>query len=224
MISLKKSFRNWEQKLKLLKTDFGVDMQILKETKDDYKINNVISSVENLVEQACKAKSNVCGYGAWSHHIVYVVKYAKILAERLNADSEIVEIAALLHDYAAVKDKKYRDEHHIHGAKFAEEILKELNYPQDKIEKVKHSILSHRASVLIEKKTPEDICVASADAMSHIDQVVSILYVRYVKFGETIEEGKLWTIKKLDRTWNKLCPEGREIIKEKYLCAKKFLE
>ncbi|MFH1461566.1 MAG: HD domain-containing protein [bacterium] len=192
--------------------------------QEKYCKEMVINTVEKLVEDTCKLESNIFGYGIWSHHIIYVVKYAKMLAEQFNADGEIVVIASLLHDYAGILNKKYHEDHHIYGAKFAEEILTKLNYPNNKIEKIKQCILSHRGSVLVEKKTPEEICVASADAMAHIDQVVPILYARYIKFGESIEEGKLWTRKKLDRTWNKLCPEAKNIIKEKYLSAKKVLE
>lgn len=76
----------------------------------------MIGEIERIVEDACKSDSNAFGYGIWSHHIVYVVKYAKQLAEKLSADSEIVEIAALLHDYAGIKDSTMAEEHHIHGA------------------------------------------------------------------------------------------------------------
>ncbi len=91
------------------------------ETKN---FEDIISKISNLVETACKAKTNIFGYGIWSHHIVLVVKFSKILAEKLNADLQVVEIAALLHDYASIKNKDYYKDHHIHGAKEAETILK----------------------------------------------------------------------------------------------------
>ena len=49
----------------------------------------------------------------------------KKLAEQFGADSKIVEIAALLHDYAGIKDHSLHKDHHIHGAIEAEKILKE---------------------------------------------------------------------------------------------------
>lgn len=47
------------------------------------------------VEEKCKSKNNIFGYGILSHNILSVVKYSKILVERIDADVEVVEIAAL---------------------------------------------------------------------------------------------------------------------------------
>ena len=43
-----------------------------------------------------------------------------MLAKNFDADVEVVELAALLHDYAGIKNSIYSEEHHIYGAKFAE--------------------------------------------------------------------------------------------------------
>lgn len=184
----------------------------------------MIGEISSLVEAACKSEANMFGYGIWSHHIVYVVKYAKQLAERLGADDEIVELAALLHDYAGIKDASLREAHHIHGAAEAERILAGYGYPVDKIEQVKQCIISHRGSVTVERMTPEEECVASADAMAHILQVASLLHLAYVRHGLGIEEGKAWVLSKIDRSWSKLCPEAKEIINDDYICVKKILE
>ena len=183
----------------------------------------MIEEIYKLVEDACKRDANKFGYGIWSHHIVYVVRYAKQLAVILGADNEVVEIAALLHDYAGIKNSSLTKEHHIHGAIEAEKILKEYGYSPEKIEKVKHCIMSHRGSVISERKNPEAECISSADAMSHIVQAASLLYLAYVKHRLSIDEGKAWVLSKLERSWNKLCPEAREIISDDYLCAKKIL-
>lgn len=106
----------------------------------------MIEEIRKLVEDACKSDKNFFEYGAWTYHIVSVVNYSKILAEKLGADKEVVEIAALLHDYAGILNKDFYPEHHIHGARLAEEILIGYNYPKDKIECVKHCIYAHRGS------------------------------------------------------------------------------
>lgn len=186
--------------------------------------DQVIHSIEKLVQDACLRKTNVFGPGIWTHHIVFVVKYSKMLAAMLCADQEIVEIAALLHDYAGIKDSSYSKEHHIHGANEAETILKALNYPDDKIEKIKLCILSHRGSVVIQRNSPEEICVASADGMAHIDQVASLMYAAFKERGLSIEDGKTWVREKLKRTWGKLCPKAQTIVKYKYECALEILK
>lgn len=63
---------------------------------------NIIEFIEKEVEDKCKEENNVFGYGIWSHHIVSVVKYAKLLAKEIGADIEVVEIASLLHDYGRI--------------------------------------------------------------------------------------------------------------------------
>jgi uncharacterized protein len=184
----------------------------------------LIKSISNIVEEAYKKETNVFGYGGWTNHVTSVVKYAKLMAETLGADSEIVEIAALLHDYAGVKDSAMYKEHHIHGAVEAERILKEFNYPEEKIKVIKECIVQHRGSVPLERTTKESECLASADAMAHIDQVPSLLHLAYCNKKMGISEGADWVCKKLERSWNKLCPEAKEIIKAKYESAKVVLK
>jgi putative nucleotidyltransferase with HDIG domain len=183
----------------------------------------MIEEIRRIVENACKSDSNKYGYGIWSHHIVDVVKYAKLLAEKLNADQEIVEIAALLHDYAGIKDSSMTEEHHIYGAIEAERILNELGYPQDKIQIVKDCIITHRGSVPLERLTPEAECIASADAMTHVFQVPSLLHLAYVSHGMGIDEGKEFVMNKIERSMKKLCPEAKEMIYEHYIKVREVL-
>ena len=184
--------------------------------------SHMIAEIERIVEDACKRDSNAFGYGIWSHHIVYVVKCAKQLAERLGADPEIVEVAALLHDYAGIKNSSMAEEHHIHGAVEAERILVEFGYPQDKIQRVKDCILTHRGSVPMTRLTQEAECIASADAMTHVFQVPSLLHLAYVTHGLGIDEGTGWVLKKIERSMAKLCPEAKEMIHERYLRVKEM--
>lgn len=179
--------------------------------------------IKKIVREACKAETNIFGYGIWTHHITQVVKIGKKLAEQFNADPEIVEISALLHDYAGIKDHTLRKEHHIHGAIKAEKILKKLNCPSKKIDAVKHCIENHRGSVKNDKRSPEAKCLTNADAIAHIENVPSLLYLAYAKFEMEIDEGVEWLRKKLERSWNKLNPDMKKIIKDKYEAAIKIL-
>lgn len=184
---------------------------------------NAIEKIRKLVEEECKRDSNIFGYEIWTYHILSVVKYAKLLARKLGADEEIVEIAALLHDYASIKDKDYYEKHYLLGVKEAEKILKRFNYPQEKIEEIKHCIYAHRGTTTVRRKTVEAKCLASADAMAHFDQIPSLLYFAFVKRGMNVEEGKKWLRNKLERSWSKLIPEAKEIVKDKYEASKIIL-
>lgn len=76
-------------------------------------------------------------------------------------------MAALLHDVASVTNKDFTKEHHIIGAQISVEILNKYKLPQNQIELIKKCILNHRGSILVEKSTPEEICIADSDAMAH---------------------------------------------------------
>jgi len=62
-------------------------------------------------------------YVFWDEHIKYVVQEALVLAKKYNADTEIVELAAMLHDIVLIAKNGTRKEHHITGAEMAETIL-----------------------------------------------------------------------------------------------------
>ncbi len=182
----------------------------------DYDIDKIIPELYALVESACKSKNNAYGYGIWSHHILDVIKFSKKLAKTFNADEEIVEIAAILHDYAGIKNSENRENHHIVGAIEAENILKKYMYPIEKIELVKNCILNHRSSVINNKETLEEKCIASADAIAHINQIPSLFYASYIHLEMSIDKGQELVYKKIERDWNKLCEEGKKMIEEKY--------
>jgi uncharacterized protein len=60
------------------------------------------------------------------------------------------------------------------------------------------------------------LCVADADAISHFDSVPSLLYLAYVERKMDIEQGAQFVRKKLERSYNKLSDESKEIYKVKY--------
>lgn len=167
-----------------------------------------------MVEEACKSKNNHFGYGAWAYHTLSVVKYAKLLAKKLKADLEVVEMAALLHDYASVLDKDLYPDHHLHGARLAEEILQKYSFPPQKIKAIKDCILNHRTSKKAKLPTIEAKIIASADAMAHFDNLSSLFYLAFVQDKMDIEKGTSFVVNKLQRSWEKLLPEAKELLKE----------
>jgi len=182
------------------------------------------ASLAQIVEEACQAESNIFGYGIWTHHILSVVQFGKHLADLVGADAEVVEIAALLHDYASIKDQAMYRDHHLHGSHEAERLLLKYDYPLTTITAVKECIALHRASTPREQRTKEAICLASADAMAHIEHMPSLLYLAYVQHMMSIDEGRIWVQEKLKRSWNKLCSEAQELMQEKYLSSIRVLQ
>jgi predicted hydrolase (HD superfamily) len=182
----------------------------------------IVDEVRKIVLDACNSPSNTFG-DVWGNHFAHVVMFAKDLAKRTGADEEIVEIAALLHDYASISNKDWCEDHHIKGAELAEGILKRLGYPQDRIDRVKHCIYAHRGSKSIPRETKEAQCVADADAMSHFYNIPALMWVALVNKGLDAVAGKKWVADKLERSWNKLSPLAKEIVKEKYDAARTVL-
>ncbi|MBE5738696.1 MAG: HD domain-containing protein [Clostridiales bacterium] len=160
--------------------------------------------------------SQNCKVGqTWEHHIQPVIKASLMLADKYGADKDIVEVSAIFHDYADLLDFANRDNHHIMGAELAEGILKSDGYPQDFIDRVKTCIINHRASVVKEKFSIEEICVADADAISHLDNVVELICWR-AYLGEEIMDCNNFVKNKIKKSYAKMSKETQELYKEKY--------
>src|SRR3989338_3285151 len=132
----------------------------------------IIEEVKKFVE--AESLKNDRGYHKeWMIHLKSVSANALELANKLNADKEVVFLASWLHDIGKIMYEK--EDHHITGTEIAERKLRELNYPEDKIRSVKHCILSHRGSKNIKRETVEAQIVADADAMAHFELVGDLI-------------------------------------------------
>lgn len=165
----------------------------------------------------CEKSKQESGFDIWNNHIKYVVENAIELAKEYGGDVEIVELGALLHDIAKPSKIGTNEEHHIYGAEIAEQLLTELNYPQDKIQCVKNCVLNHRGSVNRPKNTVEEQCVADADAIAHFDCIPMLFSKAYKKLDLSLNDGKEWVRKKLERDYNKLSTRTKEKLKDRYI-------
>lgn len=88
-----------------------------------------------------------------------------------DVDLDILIPAALLHDIARVEesqDKTGKIDHAILGSEIAEGILKQLGYGEEKIEKIKHCIVTHRFRTGNEPKTIEAKILFDSDKLDVI--------------------------------------------------------
>ncbi len=183
---------------------------------------DIVEEIRKHVIKRYQERDDAEGMDMYETHVKYVVEYAKTLAEKLGAGVEVVEIAALLHDIARIDG--LNENHHIEGAKYAEELLNSLGYDPEKIPVIKDCIISHRGSTGIPQKTVEAKCLASADAMAHFRSIPDMFYFVYKDLGCDIEEGKQKLRKKFTESYNKMIPEAKEIVEEKYIAVMKILE
>jgi len=184
---------------------------------------DVIGEVRNCVKTECEKPSSRYGMGPFYDHFEFVVKYAKDLAKKKNADEEIVTIAAWLHDIGSIMYG--RENHHETGCEIAEKLLLELNYPKSKIERVKLCIFNHRGSNNFERKSIEEQIVAEADVMSNFDNLAGIFKAAYVYEKLSQSEAKKSICEKLTRKWKQLhFEESKKTIKPKYEAAMLLLK
>ncbi len=176
-----------------------------------------IEKVRNIIKEECDEIT-------WKYHIVPVVKYAKLLAKKLNADEEVVELAALLHDIGRAKYGK--ENHEITGAIEAEKILRELGYSEDVIKEVTHAIRAHRGSKNIPRETMVAEIVANADAMVHFDTIPLLFKAALKSSNNDVLRATRAVYEKLERDWNKklTLPLAKDIVKEKHRAAKLLLQ
>ena len=178
-----------------------------------------------MIEEQSKIfdKTQNCKIGqTWKYHLLPVIENACKLAEKYGADRDVVEVAAIFHDYADLLDFANRDNHHILGAELAEGVLLQDNFSQEFIDKVKSCILNHRASVVKEKFTLEEICVADADAMSHLDNFIELICWR-AYLNEDIIDCNNFVKKKIQKSYAKMSKETQKLMKDKYESIMKVL-
>ena len=180
-------------------------------------MSDIIKKVQAEVKRECQKDSNIYEMNAYGH-FVHVAEYGKILAKKRKADSEIIELAAWMHDIGSVLGDMTN--HHIVGAKYAGELLAKYNYSQDKIEAVQHCILAHRGSQKIKRETLEAICLADADAMTHFDRVADLFRLALVSMKMDYKEAEKFVYEKLGRSYKKLTPTAKKIVKKKYEAVK----
>jgi len=131
------------------------------------------------VADECQRESNLLGAAFLEEHILVVADYGKRMARLLDADSEIVEIAAYLHDISAVQDIATLPVHAVASSEIAVTRLAELNCPSESIERVRQCVLAHKSPLRIGEGSLEEVCLSNADAIS---QVVKLPYWLYFAF------------------------------------------
>lgn len=175
----------------------------------------IVEEIRKFVEEESLKPSSKYGYEPFIFHFAPTVKYAVELADELGADREVVEISAWLHDIGSVING--REDHHLTGARIAEEKLKELNYPTEKIEMVKRCILNHRGSQKNNPTSIEEKIIADADALSNFDNIPGIFKAAFVYENLNQLEAKEAVRRKLENKWNQLNFESsKDIIRPKY--------
>ncbi|MEW9097132.1 MAG: HD domain-containing protein [Clostridiaceae bacterium] len=128
----------------------------------DIKYKKIIEIVQD--ELTCSAHN--------LDHVFRVYNLCLLLAKHeKDVDLEVLIPSALLHDIARVKESRDNSgeiDHAVLGAEMAENILRSLDYEEEKIEKIKHCIIAHRFRTGNEPKTIEAKILFDSDKLDAI--------------------------------------------------------
>lgn len=184
---------------------------------------NIIQKIKNFVEEECMKPSSKYGFDPFTFHYIPTIKYAEELILELWWDREVILIASRLHDIWSIV--YWRKDHHITGAKIAEEKLLELKYPINKIELIKKCILNHRWSINSKRESIEEQIVSEADTMSNFDNISWVFCAAFTYENLNQWEARKSVKNKLEKKWKNLHFEkSKEIIKPKYEAAMLLLK
>ena len=176
-------------------------------------MNNIVKKVKEEMIKISNDKMKITSYDDWNSHIKLVYQNAHKLAQDRNADVEIVDLAAILHDVARVMDYGTIEEHNIYGAEVAEKILKKYNYPEEKIKIVKKCIYNHIDNP---KNSVEEEIIADADVLAHFDNLSMLYWIAMGKKRLNCDDSKEFVQRKLEFDYNKLSEYGKEKFNARY--------
>lgn len=194
-----------------METDFV--SKVIKKAKEILE-NNTVQSISHR----------------WDH-VYRVYRRAIKIAEKMenkDIDMEVLKISALLHDIDQAYNEKKN--HVKRSLSKAEEILKEIGYPEEKIKKVLKTISEHSSENENEPETIEGKILFDADKLDGIGAIgIARVFAFCGQNGLTPKEAIEWYKKKIEKALPRMQTEvGKEIaereLKYVYSFFRKFEE
>lgn len=105
-------------------------------------------------------------------HVKRVYNLAVRIAKEEGAELDVIKAAVLLHDVArALEDEGKIEDHALESAKMARKVLKEVNFPKDKISEVLQCIEMHRFKKGMKAESLEAKILQDADRLDIIGAI-----------------------------------------------------
>lgn len=155
-------------------------------------------------------------YNIYKEHIQYVYKYVCLLFKDKNVDYEVLELSALLHDIAMTDKSLDRSRHNEYGSEIAEKLLRENNYPEDKVQLVKKCILNHSSKRAEYRTIEEERILVDADGLSHFDSINNLYNLAHNVMELNSEDTVKFIQDKLTRDYNEISDNLKYLINDKY--------
>lgn len=173
----------------------------------------IINRSDSFEEQTKGTKDE---YNIYREHIQYVFKYVCLLSRDKDVDHEVLELSALLHDIAMTDKTLDRSKHNEYGSEIAEQLLRENNYPEDKVQFVKKCILNHSSKRAEFRTTEEERILVNADGLSHFDSISNLYSLAHNVMELNDEEAIRFIQDKLTKDYNEISEELKYLINDKY--------
>jgi uncharacterized protein len=158
----------------------------------------LIKTIEEFAQRALQGSDR----GAHTYeHTLRVRQLCRVLGQEENADLEILEAAALLHDIGRPEEAKSGVSHAKIGAEMAIAFLATTSFPKDKLSAVASAIQTHRYS---EQLTPESLEGEILSDADKLDAMGAIGLARTIAENLVRKRGLLGTIEHIDRKLLKL--------------------
>ena len=175
---------------------------------------------QEIMERSARFEEQTKGtkdeYNIYREHIQYVYKYVVLLSKDKNVDKEVLELSALLHDISMTDITLDRSRHNEFGADIAEQLLRENDYPEDKVQLVKKCILNHSKRRSDYRTTEEEQILVDADGLSHFDAIEKLYSLPRMVMGLNEEDSVRFVQDKLTGDYNELSDDLKYLVKEKY--------
>jgi uncharacterized protein len=182
------------------------------------------------------------GDGHGFDHTERVYRNALTISKGENVDLDVIKTATLLHDIARAKETDENEICHAEeGVKIAKEILKEMNFPEDKTKKVLHCIKVHRYSKGLKAETHEAEILQDADRLDALGAMILVRMIQHnfkynlpiydpnIPIKEKYDGSRTTVINHIYEKCLKIKPEtfktnkAKEIAKERYKLIEDFV-
>lgn len=140
----------------------------------------------------------------YPNHVLVVTSNAKQLAERVGADVELSQVAALLHDIADIKMPRVNPSHAEESLKLARQLMQECGYSEAAIKLVvDDAIRFHSCHGDEHPQNKEGLVLATADSLAHLQTGFYVFATWSLGKDKTLAEVRDWVLNKIERDLNK---------------------
>lgn len=178
--------------------------------------------VSQYVSDLCSKSSNHFGAAFLDQHIHLVADYSCKLAELIGGNKEAIELAAYLHDIAAIADYSTLARHAQAGAEMAADVLTGFGYSSEIIDLTTNAIANHPKLTAIGSESLEAVCISNADSMSQIVNPSYWLYYAFSVLKLSYEDGMNWYVGRMLANYNKIIPQAQGLVAERYQVVKQI--